>query len=215
MHQLKIDLLLKTLDHCGITYEADFLLQSRPGLLDKRAAEWLQSVYQQLGGNGDAVHLSKLRFDFAIGRHLFLVDDAVHFNRYRLLTLKSDLYTTFTFPWEVSYTRLCRQQERACLQAGLQDRIWNGPPFASSCFGKSEEYGDLSGNGSAGWKLTAYNDMQYDLLSRLHGFKLFRIPVYETIMTGGSLKKLDQLLLNPAPATMEVIGKWLGRKLTV
>lgn len=55
--------------------------------------------------------------------------------------------------------------------------------------------------------------MQYDLISRLYGFKLVRIPVYETIMTGGSLKKIDQMLLNPSGATMEVIAKWLKRKL--
>lgn len=212
MHQIKVQSLLKALDSCGINYHPDFSLDVGARLLDRKAMVWLQSSYEGLGGEENAVHLSKLRFDFAIDRYLFLIDDAVHFNRYRLLTFKNELYEVFTFPWAVSYERLCRQQERACLQAGLQERIWNGPPLASKCFGPSEEFGDLSGNGSAGWKLNAYNDMQYDLISRLHGFKLIRIPVYETIMTGGSLKKIDQLLLNPSSATMEIIGKWLSRK---
>lgn len=213
MHQIKVQSLLKTLDSCDIRYDPDFSLDVGVGLLDRKALEWLQSGYEGLGGEDSAICLSKLRFDFAIDRHLFLIDGAVHFNRYRLLTLKNDLYQVFTFPWAVSYERLCRQQERACLQAGLQERVWNGPPLAAKCFGPSEEYGDLSGNGSAGWKLNAYNDMQYDLISRLHGFRLIRIPVYETIMTGGSLKKIDQLLLNPSQTTMEIIGKWLSRKL--
>lgn len=213
MHHIKVQSLLRALDFCDIRYELDYSLEVSSSLFDKKSREWLQSVYEHFGGKDKAIGLSALRFDFAIDRHLFLFDDAVHFNRYRLLTLKSELYQVFTYPWAVSYERLCRQQERACLQAGLQDRIWNGPPLASKCFGLSEESGDLSGNGSAGWKLNAYNDMQYDLISRLHGFKLVRIPEYETIMTGGSLKKIDQMLLNPSESTMVVIGKWLQRKL--
>jgi len=214
VHHIKVDSLLRTLDHGDIRYEPNFSLDVRPSLFDKKSLEWLQSSYGQLGGKDKAIRLSTLRFDFSIDRHLFLYDDAVHFNRYRLLTLKNDIYQAFTFSWAVAYERLCRQQERACLQVGLQDRIWNGPPLASKCFGPSEEPGDLSGNGSAGWKLNAYNDLQYDLISRLHGYKLVRIPEYETVMTGGSLKKIGQLLLNPSQETMGIIGKWLQRKLT-
>lgn len=213
MHHIKVQSLFRTLDYSDIRYEPDFSLEVSESLFDKKSQEWLNSGYEKLGGKEKAICLSTLRFDFAIDRHLFLYDDAVHFNRYRLLTFKNELYRVFTYPWTVSYERLCRQQERACLQSGLQERIWNGPPLASKCFGPSEESGDLSGNGSAGWKLNAYNDMQYDLISRLYGFKLVRIPVYETIMTGGSLKKIDQMLLNPSGATMEVIAKWLKRKL--
>ncbi|HSI78629.1 MAG TPA: hypothetical protein VK957_22230 [Lunatimonas sp.] len=213
MHHIKVQSLLRSLDFSEIQYEPDFSLEVSESLFDKKSKEWLRSSYNQLGGKDKAIRLSSLRFDFAIDRHLFLFDNAVHFNRYRSLTLKNEMYLVFTYPWAVAYERLCRQQERACLQAGLQDRIWNGPPLASKCFGPSEESGDLSGNGSAGWKLNAYNDMQYDLISRLHGFKLVRIPEYETIMTGGSLKKIDQLLLNPSESTMGIIGKWLQRKL--
>lgn len=214
MHHIKVQSLLRTLDFCDIRYEPDFSLEVSERLFDTKSRAWLQTCYEQLGGKEAPIHLSSLRFDFGIDRHLLLFDDAVHFNRYRLMTLKNELYQVFTYPWAPAYERLCRQHERSCLQSGLQDRIWNGPPLASKCFGASEESGDLSGNGSAGWKLNAYNDWQYDLISRLHGFKLVRIPVYETIMTAGSLKKIDQLLLNPNQGTMETIGKWLSRKLT-
>lgn len=111
------------------------------------------------------------------------------------------------------YKRLCRNHERDCLKTGLQERIWNGPPIAAKTFGKSEEPGDLSGNGSAGWKLNAYNDVQYDLVSRLHGFKLLRVPVYENIMIGGSLKKIDDLLLHPKEEYRAGIRNWFLRKI--
>lgn len=87
------------------------------------------------------------------------------------------------------------------------------PPIAERIFGKSEAIGELTGNGSAGWKLNAYNDAQYDLLSRLHGYKLIRIPMYENLMIGGSLKKIDDLLLHPSESHRDAIVAWLNRKL--
>lgn len=101
------------------------------------------------------------------------------------------------------------------MKAGFQGRHWNGPPVARQWFGDSEEIGDFSGNGSAGWKLRAYNDAQIDLLSRIHGFKLIRISPFETLMTGGALRRLDQLLMNPKEEQQKVVSSWLLRKLEI
>jgi hypothetical protein len=61
--------------------------------------------------------------------------------------------------------------------------------------------------------LLAYNDVQYDLQTKIHGYKLIRLTPYETIMTGGSLKRLDQLLINPKEEQRKVIFNWLLRKI--
>ncbi|WP_198675381.1 DUF7255 family protein [Pleomorphovibrio marinus] len=212
-HRRKVTTLIQCLMESGEDLEEDFLLSLEKGLLDEKARNLLQEVFEILGGSGEGVYLQQLKFDFKMDRHLILYDDAEHFNRYRALTLRGELYQTFTYPWFHLYQRLCRQLEKSCLQVGLQERVWNGPPIARRCFGISEEPGDLSGNGAAGWKLNAYNDAQYDLMSRLHGYKIIRIPTHETIMLGGSLKKIDQLLLNPDEYTRAAISKWLVRKL--
>jgi hypothetical protein len=52
-----------------------------------------------------------------------------------------------------------------------------------------------------------------DLLTRIHGYKLIRLSPYETIMTGGSLKRLDQLLINPKEEQRSMLFAWLMRKL--
>ena len=155
-----------------------------------------------------------MKFDFKIGRHLILWDDELHFNRYRLTTFRSELYAEWTFPFAESYKRLCRTFEKECLKVGLQQRIWTGPPMAKNVFGLAEESGDFTGNGAPGWKLLAYNDAQYDLQTRLHGYKLIRLCPYETIMTGGSLKRLDQLLINPKEEQRTMLYNWLMRKLS-
>ncbi|WP_215226739.1 DUF7255 family protein [Echinicola shivajiensis] len=213
MHQLKVNNLIKLLLEQDLKLEDPFLLETNPNLLDERAKFMFQDLYNRLGGEGEFIYLDNLKFDFKIDRFLFLYDDAVHFNRYRLTSFKSAIYDVFTFSWVDAYKRLCRTFERECLKAGLQERIWEGPPIANKCFGDSEEAGELSSNGSAGWKLNAYNDAQYDLLSRLHGYKIIRLPMYENIMLGGSLKKLDQLLINPNEEYSKGIYNWFMRKM--
>lgn len=213
MRHLKINSLLEILKTTDLFIEEEHTLEVNHGYLQGKGEELLLQVFESLGGKGSPPVLERLKFDLKINRFLLIYDDEVHFNRYRLNTLKSDLYETFSFGWTETYKRLCRNYEKECLKTGLQDRIWNGPPLASKVFGKSETAGDLSGNGSAGWKLNAYNDAQYDLLTRLHGFKMIRISMYENLMVGGSLRKLDDLLLHPNEVTQLGIKNWLLRKL--
>ncbi|SNS45828.1 hypothetical protein SAMN06295967_11026 [Belliella buryatensis] len=214
MHKLKVQNLYDILRDSEHFLEPEFLLDVNPAYVAGKGEHLLQEVLYVLDGNAKKLPLLEhLKFDFKINRHVFIYDDQVHFNRYRLSTLKTDLYQLFNFPWVDGYKRLCRTFEKDCLKAGLQERIWIGPPIAKQLFGSSEEPGDLSGNGSAGWRLNGYNDAQYDLISRLHGYKLIRIPMYENIMTGGSLKKIDDLLLNPKEETYQAIKNWFFRKL--
>lgn len=194
-------------------FDREFELEINPGFLDQKGKNWLEEMFSELGGNGNLVFLEKLKFDFKINRNLFLYDDESHFNRYRLSTLKSELYNDLNFPFAESYKRLCRTFEKECLKVGYQERVWNGSPIARQCFGKASEQGDFSGNGPTGWKLLAYNDIQYDLQTNIHGYKLIRLTPYETLMTGGSLKRLDQLLINPKEEQRKVIFNWLLRKI--
>lgn len=212
MHQIKVQHLLDILHQSALPVDVAFHLDVNFSYLKGKGELLLNAVFEELNGKGNMPILEHLKFDFKINRFLFVYDDAVHFNKYRLSTLKTDIYSTFTFPWVDSYKRLCRTFEKECIKAGLQDRIWNGPPIASRIFGRSEEAGNLSGNGSSGWKLNAYNDVQYDLISRLHGYKLIRIPEYENLMIGGSLKKIDDLLLNPKEEYQKAILNWVSRK---
>lgn len=213
MHHQKIDQLIKALEEIEATYEIDFHVPIKKSLIEGKGEGLLLEAYKELDGEGDFPLLNQLKVDIKIGKFLFVYDDANHFNRYRLKTLKAEVYSLFNYTWHQSYLRMCRTFERECLISGSQERIWNGPPIALRCFGRSEEAPDLTGNGSSGWKLNAYNDLQYDLISRLQGFKLIRIPSYENLMIGGKLQRIDKLLLRPNAETLRVIGSWLLRKM--
>lgn len=212
MHQLKVDNLYEVLKEANLELDYQFKLEVHAQYIREKEQNLLAEVLGGLGGKGEIPTLDFLKFDFKVGRQVYVYDDEVHFNRYRLNTFKSDIYNIFSYKWIEAYRRLCRSYEKDCLKAGMQERVWNGPPIATKIFGRSELIGDLSGNGSAGWKLNAYNDVQYDLVSRLHGFKLTRIPVYENIMIGGSLKKIDDLLLHPKEEFKAGIRNWFLRK---
>ncbi|MEX2512704.1 MAG: hypothetical protein WD398_07355 [Cyclobacteriaceae bacterium] len=210
---MKIAFLLKALALEDIPADINYQIKVEKKMLGGKGLELLEAAYLNLNGISELPILNHLKIDFKIGKNLFLYDDAHHFNRYRMVTLKSEIYQVFNFTWHSNYQRLCRAHERECMLSGLQDRVWNGPPLASKSFGISEEPGDLSGNGAPGWKLNAYNDVQYDLISRLQGFRMIRIPAYENLLVGGSLKRIDQLLLRPDENTLSAIGSWLNRKM--
>lgn len=205
----QLDLILREGE---VDFERDFELEIEPKYLDNKGTNWLTEIYEDLGGVGKIPLLQKLKFDFKIGRNLFVYDEELHFNRYRLITFRSNFYSELNFPFLETQKRLCRTYEKECLKVGLQHRIWNGVPVAKHCFGEASEPGDFSENGAIGWKLTAYNDAQFDLQTRIHGYKLFRITPYETLMTGGSLKRLDQLLINPKEEQRAMLLNWFIRK---
>lgn len=215
MHHLKVENLYRILKDSDIQVEFSHHLEVNPSYLKGKGETLLNGVLSDLGGSGQVPVLERLKFDFKVNRHVFIYDDEVHFNRYRLASIKSAVYEVFSYPWADAYLRLCRTYEKECLKTGLQERVWNGPPIAGKLFGKSEIPGDLSGNGSSGWKLNAYNDTQYDLVSRLHGLKLIRIPLYENLMIGGRLRKIDDLLLHPKEEYQQGIFNWFLRKTTV
>lgn len=206
----QLDLILK---EGGATYDWKVDFEVQPQYLDARGKGWLAGVVDELGGKGSFPLFEKIQVDFKIGRTLILWDDELVFNRYRGITFRSEMYEEFQFTFLEGQKRLCRTYEKEALKVGTQQRIWEGSPLATRMFGKPSEPGDFHGVGATGWKLLAYNHMQVDLLSRIHGYKLIRLSPYETIMTGGSLKRLDQLLINPKEEQRSMLFGWLMRKL--
>jgi hypothetical protein len=206
----QLDLILK---EGGATYDWQVDFEVQPRYLDARCKSWLSTVLEDLGGKGSFPLFEKVPVDFKFGRTLILWDEELVFNRYRGITFRSELYEEFQFSFLEGHKRLCRTYEKEALKAGMQQRIWEGPPLATRVFGQPSEPGDFHGVGATGWKLLAYNHLQVDLLTRIHGYKLIRLSPYETIMTGGSLKRLDQLLINPKEEQRSMLFAWLMRKL--
>ena len=206
----QLDLILK---EGGASYDWKVDFEVQPQYLDSRSKGWLAGVMDELGGKGSFPLFDKVPVNFKIGRTIILWDEELAFNRYRGITFKSEMYEEFQFTFSEGHKRLCRTYEKEALKVGTQQRMWEGSPLATRIFGKPSEPGDFHGVGATGWKLLAYNHLQVDLLSWIHGYKLIRLSPYETIMTAGSLKRLDQLLINPKEEQRSMLYGWLMRKL--
>lgn len=181
--------------------------------LKEKEKGYLNSLVEELGGEGPGPLVQKVTFDFRIDRQCILWDSPLKFNRYRLSTFRSQVYTTFDFSFVSTYKRLCRSKESEALKSGLHQQAWEGSALAKKIFGEADAPGDFYKKGAPGWKFQAYTDAQYDLLARIHGYKLIRLCPYETLMTGGSLKQLGQLLIRPTEDQRAAIFSYIQRKL--
>ena len=94
----------------------------------------VQKVYWSLGGCLDTVPIRVGPWDLNIGGTAVELDENLHFNRYRNITLDSNLYRELqSFPLDI-YRKQCLVHERDCLKAGslwaemdkskLRESVW-------------------------------------------------------------------------------------------
>jgi len=151
---------------------------------------------------------------FKIEDTYFTLDLFTEFNRYRLATLRSDLYDEFTAIDTQKYRLYCRNQETKCLQSAKHGALWANES-SKFYFGESEENGDLSMNGSSAWKLRAFESFNLDLLLSSEKKKFIRFSLFDTLMVGGQLISLEQLLKSRTEKTQQVITSFLLRRLGI
>ncbi len=145
------------------------------------------------------------------GRFCVLLDEPIHFNRYRAKTLRSSFYDNLSSFPSMKYRTYCRKHEVECIKAGTSNPHWTNQE-AEYHFGPSQESGDLGLSGSAGWKLIAFKDFMIDMMCRHRKIRLLRISVWDDLMVNRSLKKFNELLISPEPAETDLVLKYVERK---
>lgn len=202
--------LLHALEKENWPHRADFL----PRKTHKQiiASPWypmLKEVYQELGGQDQPPPVF-LNFTAELPGWALMLDTEINFNRYRNITLRSELYDELpSFPLN-NYRRFCRMYEKDCIKVASAGHLWTNKE-AEFHFGKSEAPGDLGLNGSAGWKLRAYQDFYIDLVQLMLPYKIMRMTVYDQLMVSGKMVKLKELLLSQKSASVTLLGKYITR----
>ncbi len=168
------------------------------------------SIYQELGGQNQQFPVRIVRETLLIDEKLFIaIDDHSHFNRYRSMTLRSDIYNSLKGVDAEKYRRFCRMHEKECLKSGLLTEKWANPK-SIEYFGQPSDPGDFFGNGSPGWKLKAFEDFMLDLITLIKKMILVRISCHDSILVNGQLTRITKLLENKK--NLPVIGKFLTKK---
>ena len=156
----------------------------------------IKIIYNELGGCSDKIPLRIGNFDIKIENNKYLeLDEQLHFNRYRLITLDSNCYSKCNFFDIDFYKQLCKQHENDCLSSGGYGGKWKNNS-TEKLFKKSAPFKDLTGNGSSRWKQRAFYDFVKDVFALENNLMLRRVSIWETISDGILIKDiLDKELI--------------------
>jgi hypothetical protein len=171
---------------------ADTSIPRAPRLDDfpGEVAEDLLALYRNLGGVQQAPTLRPGAWDLSFDGILVELDEELHFNRYRRVTLESHFGATA--PWASEYLNACVRHESDCLRAGQWGARWTSTSSAGM-FGRAAEAGDLaSAGGAPRWKQRAMYDAMKDAAAlTLARVQVARLSVWddvESVRLGDALK---------------------------
>ena len=143
-------------------------------------ADEVVGLYRALGGPEEAPALRPGSWDLVFGGALVVeLDEELHFNRYRALTLSASWATGL--PWTETFGAFCVAHEDECLSAGTWGKRWTNPS-CERMFGPAGAVGDLMGAGAPRWKQRALYDAMKDAASSGDGgVRLARVSVHDAV----------------------------------
>jgi hypothetical protein len=148
-------------------------------------------VYYALGGTLPKVPINYGPWDFSCNDFIIEIDEERHFNRYRLLTLKSKLYENYPFFSIHNYRIYCSMYENACLICANWGKNWKNNS-TEKMFVPSDNPGHLEENGSSRWKQRAFYDFLKDVTAKIRNIPVFRLSIYDTYEGYSFNELLDQ-----------------------
>lgn len=154
----------------------------RPGLdeLEPELARAVKDCYRKLGGRVENPRLRPGAWDLVVNNVMVELDEDLHFNRYRALTLDSETYSMLAgFPLG-DYRSYAAAREADCLAAGSYGGKWTN----ASCerhFGPAGSLRDLRGAGAPRWRQRALYDFMKDLAPLQDGTMVARIAIWDPL----------------------------------
>ena len=173
----------------GFREAATKLRSPRLQTLSFEAAESTLKLYSELGGTLQVPKLRPGGWDLQYsGNFVVELDEQLHFNRYRALTLESPLIKNL--PWTESYRKFTTDYEGRCLSDSLSMAGKWTSAGSVNLFGSAGTSGDFTSNGSPRWKQRALYDYMKDAAAADGETKLIRLSIYDRV---GSFS-LDEIL---------------------
>lgn len=143
------------------------------------AADMLMVIFRALGGVPAHPVLAPRGWDLRADDVLIEFDEALHFNRYRDLTLATPWSSAL--PWTGTYGKLSVSMEGMCLRDGEYGGKWANPS-SDRMFGGSDRPGVLGPLGSSRWKQRALYDAVKDAHAvHTSGVSLARVSIHDEV----------------------------------
>ncbi len=206
------DNLLELISRTGKSITSKTLDYLRHDIIkDSEYAVKVLRIYKIIGGTQDEFPLNIKGWDIEVDGIGLELDEHLHFNRYRLQTLRSSIYADLpAFPKDV-YVEYCEAHEQDCLSSGSYGGKWSNESCEKQ-FGPPGEYGDLTGMGAPRWKQRAFYDFVKDITPLLIGIPCVRISIWDTVRTDEGSQQLseflsDNNLCNPEPVWNLIVSR--------
>ncbi len=166
----------------------------------------VNGVYKSLGGVLTSAELNLRSWDLEFEGIAVELDEQLHFNRYRTITLEATAYAELpVFPLD-AYRRYCAEFEDECLRAGAYGGKWSNPSCERQ-FGVGSSQKILARAGAPRWKQRAFYDFVKDLCPLVLGIKLARVAIWDSIIDGGTRRTVRDLLSRPTVTSAEALAK--------
>jgi hypothetical protein len=138
----------------------------------------IDALYMDLDGQVEAPSFRPGKWDLAFEGGLVVeLDEELHFNRYRALTLSGNW--TQRLPWTTDYLSYCDHHEPNCLADGRWGKRWTNPS-CERLFGPADAPGSFGAGGAPRWKQRALYDAIKDAFALAGvGVRLARLAVYD------------------------------------
>jgi hypothetical protein len=167
------------LDNEGFNFQSwEYPIITEQDLRDSDLYDEVERVFIELGGNLNNIKIFHGKWDIQKNGFVIELDEQRHFNRYRLITLKSSFYNLTDNIWHKKYLDYCKDYEDKCIKAASYGGNWTN----SSCekmFGPSSDYGELNDKGPARWKQRAFYDYLKDINAHINNFKILRFSIWD------------------------------------
>ncbi len=165
----------------------------------------VNAVYKSIGGVLETPELRLSHWDIEFDGIAVELDEHLHFNRYRALTLQAPVYSTLPgFPLD-AYRTYCTEFEAACLRAGGYGGKWTNPSCERQ-FGHASERRSLDGSGPPRWRQRAFYDFAKDLGPLVLGIKVARLAVWDRLNNCGSSRTVMDALSAPTRGDAEALA---------
>ena len=143
-------------------------------------------------------------FDIQLPHCIVELDEEQHFNRYRAMTLNSNVYTELKSFSVKEYKNHCLKFEGNCLKKANNRKYWD-TPSTNKQFGLSSANGNLNGNGSSRWRQRAFYDYLRDVGQKVFNYNLIRISIYQEIEGISIATILNNNLSNHFPNLIKLV----------
>lgn len=142
----------------------------------------LLELYRRLGGRQSSPILRSGGWDLVFEGPLVVeLDEELHFNRYRAMTLNAPWSPEL--PWHDDYLMYCHEHEADCLAAGRWGKRWTNDSCARMFTGGPP--GELDGASAPRWKQRALHDAIKDSAPAIGSpTMLARLSIYDRLADG-------------------------------